>query len=42
MSPGDLGRLAVTQTPVKKPLTNTGVKNSQKNKRIIKQIYRNG
>ena len=29
MSPGDLRRLAVTQTPVKKPSVNTDVKNSK-------------
>ena len=33
-SPGDLKRLAVTQTPVKKPSVNTGVKNYQKRNNI--------
>ena len=33
-SPGDLRRLAVTQTSVKKPSTNAGVKNSQRSNNI--------
>ena len=40
-SPGYLGRLAVTQTPVKKPSANVGVKYSQKSKIIITKSQEN-
>ena len=38
-SPGDLRRLGVTQTPVKKPSANAGVNNSQRNRIIITILF---